>query len=223
MKLPRLLALVCALTLLPSLARAETLAPPFLLDASFGFGFEPHDRQPVSCSSDKGQQCELLLTFDVQAEALWRGFIGPGLGLFVSQGTPVQVNGMDAQGKPLPAFGDRISVAAAVAVRPFAPLTWRRGDGYLMRLLAGFELQLGPSIEYARTALASATNVGFHFATSLDVPLYGANTRGGLAIRLSVRVMASPDASFNQQPGGNFLVVEPGTATQLFAGLAYFL
>jgi hypothetical protein len=222
LKLPRVLAL-SALVLVPSLARAETLAPPFLLDASFGFGIEPHDRQAVSCSSDKGQQCDLLLTFDVQAEALWRGFIGPGIGLFVSQGTPVQVNMTGADGKPLPSFGDRVSVAAAVAVRPFAPLSWRHGEGYLMRLLAGFELQVGPSIEYARTALASATNVGFHFAASLDLPLYGANTRGGLALRLAVRVMASPDANFNQQPGGNFLVVEPGTATQLFAGIAYFL
>jgi hypothetical protein len=206
-------------------ARADYLAGSFLLDASFGFGTEPHTRQTFECSRLQGSgpqavevtapQCNQVLAFDVTAEALWHGLVGPALGLFVANGVPVST---------VPAFGDRISTVLALGVRPLAPLWLTFGDSWATRLAAGLALQAGVSVEHATTATDSATNYGLHAAAWLDVPLVGANTRGGLALRLSARFLWSPEA--NLQPatqGGGFQVVMPGTAFQFYGGIAYYL
>ena len=77
-------------------------AGPVLLDLSLGFGFEPHDRASAMCShrplptaQDRNPavisnpQCNLVLTFGVGAEALWRGFVGAAVGLYAAEGSPV--------------------------------------------------------------------------------------------------------------------------------------
>ena len=220
----RLLALLFALALAPSTARAEYFAGSFLIDANFGFGIEPHTRQAFECSRMMGQgataedvsapQCNQVLAFNVGAEALWHGLIGPALGLYVANG--VQVSSA-------PAFSDRISTVAAVALRPLASLWLTYGDRWLTRLAAGFGLQLGVSVEHARIATDSATNLGFHAAAWLDVPVWGGSARGGLAVRLAARLLVSPSAQFIPQQGGGFQIDEPGTALQLYLGLAYYL
>ena len=167
--------------------------------------------------SASNPQCNLVLTFGVGAEALWRGFVGAAVGLYAAEGSPVQV--VDA-----PSFGDRISTTLAVAIRPLAPLAWRHGDGFGWRLAAGLGLQAGLSIELARTSLDQQTSVGFHGAALLDVPIYGGATMGGLALRLSGRVLVTREArlAFDTNKGV-FLVDEPGTALQLLVGFAYYL
>lgn len=218
-------SLVLALLLLtPALARAEYFAGSFLIDASFGVGIEPHTRQPFECSRAQGAgkdamevsapQCNQVLTFGVGAEALWRGLVGPALGLYVAEGAPVS---------SVPAFADRISTVAALALRPLAPLWLSYGDRYWTRLAAGLGLQMGASIEHARVATGSGTNVGLHLAAWLDVPLWGANARGGLAVRLAARFLWSPEVRLAPQDNGNFQVVMPGSALQLYGGLAYYL
>jgi hypothetical protein len=226
-------ALAAALACSPVAARADYAAGSFLIDASFGVGVEPHDRQQVQCSKLMGSgstaeqvsvpQCNMVLTFGVTGEALWRGLVGFGLGLYAAEGTPVQVSGNDAQGRALPSFGDRISTVVSAAARPLAPLVLYFGDRWLTRLAAGLGVQLGASVEHARTALDSSTKIGLHVAASLDVPLYGANSRGGVALRLAMRLLVSPEAQFLPQPMGNFQVDVPGTAVQLYAGFAYYL
>ncbi|MSP63598.1 MAG: hypothetical protein EXR72_25285 [Myxococcales bacterium] len=224
----RAVSLAAALILVAAApARAEYFAPPFLIDTSFGFGIEPHDRAPTQCSKRVTTggvtetvgvpQCNLVLAFGVGVEALWRGLIGVGIGLYAAEGSPVQVVNK-------PSFGDRVSVPLAVAVRPFAPLSWRRGDGFAWRLLAGVGLQVGVSVEHTRTALETQTTAGFHGALLLDVPLHGGNTLSGLSLRLSARILATRDAQLvKDERTGAFAVDQPGTAVQLMAGIAYYL
>ncbi len=205
-------------------ARAEYFAGAWLIDASFGVGVEPHTRQPFECSRTQGSgkdaaevsapQCNEVLAFGVSAEGLWHGLIGPAIGLYVAEGAPVSAT---------PAFADRISMVAALALRPLAPLWLAWGDSFWTRLAAGLGLQMGLSVEHSRIALDSDTNLGLHIAGWLDVPLYGANTRGGLALRVAGRFLWSPEVSFLPQQGGGFQIVMPGTALQVYAGLAYYL
>lgn len=205
-------------------------APPLLVNAGLGFGIEPHSRAPIECSKTMVAQgggatevavpqCNMVLTYAIGGEALWRGFLGPAAELVVAEGTPIEP-GADANNKPIPAFGDRISIVLAVAVRPLAPLSWHH-SGWWRRLAAGLGVQVGLSVEHTRVTLDSQTNAGLHLQAHLDVPLWRANTERGLSLRLAVRVLVSPEAVF--QLGKDASVDEPGTAVQLFAGLAYYL
>jgi hypothetical protein len=217
-------------------ARAER--PDWLMNVGVGFGIEPHQRVSPACTKSSTNQmngqtetvrvpdCNLVLAFGVGGELLWRGFLGLGLGLYASEGAPVEVASDAKTGLP-GSFGDRISLALAVAVRPLAPLAWKMDGQWGARLLAGFGLQVGVSLEYARSSLDSALNLGFHGEAFLDLPVWGAGTRGGVAVRLAARVLASPDVSMsfvqpNQNEAGFYQVREPGTAAQLLAGVAYY-
>jgi hypothetical protein len=219
---------------LPAASRAdealELRAPPLLVDAGIGFGIEPHTRQPIACSrttSVQGggamdvpvPQCNMVLTYAIGGEALWRGLVGAAAELVAAQGSPIQP-GADANNKPIPAYGDRISIVLAAAVRPFAPLAWHH-SGWWRRLAAGFGVQVGLSVEHTRVTLDSQTNAGLHLQAHLDVPLWRANTERGLSLRLAVRVLVSPEVVF--QLGKDASVDEPGTAAQLFAGFTYYL
>lgn len=223
---------IFGLVALGGAARAEPRARPFVVNAWLGAGIEPHDRAPAECSRQLMQsgtttemgvpQCNLVVTFGVSGAVLWRGLVGLGLGLYAAEGSPIQVMGNDGQGRPLPSFGDRVSVTVAAVVRPLAPLAWRT-PRYWTHLASGLGLELGGSVEHARTALESATQLGLHLGLLLDVPVYGTPMSGGLALRLSARALVSPEARFGLQQAGNYQVVEPGSALQLFAGLAYSL
>ena len=203
------------LLLAPTAARAEGYAPPFLLAGSVGFGLEPQGRVPASCGNP---QCHLF-AFAIGVEVLWRGLVGPALSIYTTEGQPLVVE--KERGA---SFGDRLSVPLGVAVRPLAFLAWRRGDGYLWRLLAGLGLQVGAALEQGRTALESKLSVGFHGAASLDVPIWGGGSTGGVTLRLQGRLRAGADARllFDER-SQTYQVIGPGTAAQLLVGLAFYL
>ena len=166
---------------------------PLLLQAHLAAGLEA---QPFKCNASAAT-CRIP-AFHVGGTILWRGFIGASLGLSASEGSPL-IPGVDSQ----PAFGDRISTSLALAVRPIAPWAWKRGDGWVTRFLAGVGVEAGPSIEYLRTSSITlpgcglqATKVqpGGHFAASLELPLLGNAASGWLALRVTARVIVSPEA-----------------------------
>lgn len=166
---------------------------PLLFQAHLGAGLEV---QPFNCNA-AAATCRIP-AFHVGGTLLWRGFLGASLGLSASAGSPL-IPGDEAQA----AFGDRISTSLALAVRPIAPWAWKRGDGFVTRLLAGVGLEAGPSVEYLRTSSITlpgcslpATKVqpGGHVAASLELPLLGNLQGGWLALRVTARVIISPEA-----------------------------
>ena len=218
---------------LGQLARIHSLqfrAQPVLLSIDIGVGLEPHDNG-VMPGDSTSEITNSPIAFHVGGEALWLGVVGPALGLYASEGAPVLVPSNN--GNPRPSLGDRVSVVGALALRPLAWLAWRRGDSWVSRLAAGLGVEVGVSEEITRTSLDTGLSLGFHGMLFAEVPLYGGGSMGGLALRVSARLLVSHDqllACKTPPPSGQSCspqytpqIVEPGVAAQLFAGFAYYL
>jgi hypothetical protein len=211
----------------PSLEVAEQAAPPerrpvffagrVLLDAHLGVGVEPHYQgTPIA--------------FGVGGEALWRGLLGVGLSLYTSEGSPILPD------HDWPKLADRISVAGALALRPLAPFGWSRGDGWLARFLGGFGVQVGPSVEYFRTASLAISGCpvdttavlgALHLQASLEVPLLGDASTGWVSLRVEERIVVGGDRDIAPQRVGQngctAAVHENAVASQVLFGLAWSL
>jgi hypothetical protein len=174
---------------------------PYTLDVGVLLGAEPQSRgTPIA--------------FGIESEVLWRGLIGPSLGLFASEGSPIPPT-QSASGAQ-PSLGDRISVPIALALRPFATVAARR-PGWGGQLLAGVGVQLGIAIEHVRSSDDSDTTAGLHLALNVDVPLWGGPLKGGVALRLYGRLSVAREMHIDQS-----LIVEPVASVQLLAGLCYY-
>ena len=222
--------LTVALASLPSLARADALAElhatqyhaaPWLIVASVGMGVEPHDGILDSSHSP--------IAFTLAGQALWHGWVGPAIGLYTSEGSPVVA--MSGQ----PSFADRVSLVAALAVRPLAFLAWGRGDDFAGRLAAGVGVELGISEELTRDSLELSHALGLHALLSMELPIWGGASVGGLTLRAAGRLVYtdaqcfSPDAMassaecFGLDATKHKVIVEPGTALQFLFGFVYYL
>lgn len=201
----------------------------WMLHAHLDAGAEPHP--DFACGSGDAATCSVV-AFGVGGQLLWRGTLGFGLGLYVAQGSATLA------GKDQLAIGDRISGPVSLAVRPLGARPLTHGDTFVNRLLAGISIEVGPALEYRRSSGTPLRppctipgvdyTVAFHGALSVDVPLLG-NTQGGwLALRLAGRVTAGPSSELaptqsSTDPECRAQVHIPGVATQLFAGLSYYL
>jgi len=203
----------------------------WLINAHVAGGVEPNR---YHCSA--GTSTCTVAAFGVGGQMLWRGFLGFGVGLYASSGSPLVAGTIpQADGSTVtePSLGDRISVAGALALRPLAPLAWSLGDSWGSRLMAGFGIEVGPSVEYTRTSStttpgcaipSSNLGVGFHGLASLDVPIVGDTRSGWLAVRVAARLLAGPDAFLAPQSTACVAqVTEPGVSSQLLIGFGYYL
>jgi hypothetical protein len=174
---------------------------PLMLQLHALIGVEPHDRgTPVA--------------FGAGAELMWHATVGGFAALLASEGAPIvppTTNGVQQ-----PAFADRISVPFGLATRPFGAFGVAR-ESWFGRLLAGFDVQLGITVEYLRTSDDSATTAGLHAALALDVPVWGGPKQGGVAIRLAARFLFTPEIYLD-----NRSVFAPIASAQVFGGLAYY-
>jgi len=206
----------------------------WLLTVDLGAGLEPHIP-----SSSSGYPIGMPPAFTVGGAALWRGLVGPALALYSSEGVALTA------GFDLPGLADRVSAVFAVAVRPLAPLAWRAarsGDAYLARFLDGVGVEIGPSVEYYRSASidptktvngmsvpacpdvpSEATHGALHVALTLEAPLGGSARTGWVAVRGTARFIVSDEARLAPTPTCQPQVVERGAASQLLVGLAYYL
>lgn len=221
-------SLVALLLVLVGTARAQEESPgrahahkfradPLLVDVAFAVGLEPQDR-----GGDAPLILRSPLCFHFGGEALLRGLVGPALGVYASVGSPVAA-GKDERGVQQPSLADRISVVAAVAVRPLGWLAWRRDDDWASRFAAGLGLQLGVAAEVTRTSLELVAAPGLHALLSLDVPIWGGGSVPGLVLRLAARLLVTKEQQLAPDTMGKPQVVEPGVAVQVFGGLAYYL
>jgi hypothetical protein len=174
----------------------RTATWPYTLDLHVLVGAELHSQgQPIA--------------FGIGAEALYHGWIGLFTSLLGSEGTPIIVGAGKAN------LADRVSVPFGFAVRPFGRAAMRH-DSWGWRLAAGIGLQAGVSIEHLRVNDADATTAGMHLQLSVDVPLYGGPTKGGVAIRAAGRLIVTPEVHLDKDA-----IQEPITSGQLFVGIAY--
>jgi hypothetical protein len=210
-----------------------------LLTVHLSVGVEPHLPSPTS-----GFPMGTPIAFGLGGEVLWRGLVGVGLSLYSSEGVAL------TPGFMLPGLADRVSVVAALALRPLAPLAWREarhGEARLARFLEGVGVEIGPSVEYYRSASldlfttvngmrvlqcpdirTDAVRGAFNLGLSLEAPLAGSAHTGWVALRASGRMIATSEAQLGPQlvqPGNQCraLIVERGLAAQILIGIAYYL
>jgi hypothetical protein len=163
------------------------------------------------------------MAFGVAAEALWRGRVGGFAAVLSSEGTPIlaQPTGRIVNGMPenAPSLGDRISVPFGVAYHPFTTLA-PHANPYIRQLLAGIGVQAGITVEHVRTSDDSQTVAGFHGAVSVEVPIFGGPTAGGVTIKVYGRLLATQeiklDTKITQQ------VDEGPVSGQFYGGLCYY-
>jgi hypothetical protein len=174
---------------------------PLVTGISVLMGVEPHDRGNPAA-------------FGVGAELLWKARIGGFVALLASAGTPIVPPTVD--GVQQPALGDRISVPFGLAGRPLAPFA---GDPrrWGNRLLTGIDVQLGLTVEHVRTSDENATTAGLHVGLAVDVPLYGGPIQGGVALRVAMRGLFTPEIWLD-----NRSVFSGVASMQVFGGITYY-
>ena len=69
-----------------------------------------------------------------------------------------------------PGLGDRVSVSAALALRPLAPIVWRGHDSWVARFLYGVGVELGVRTFAGRLSLTATGNAHSQWPT-VDVDL----------------------------------------------------
>jgi hypothetical protein len=138
----------------------------------------------------------------VEGLLLWRGRVGLAFGVFSVAGQAAQA----PQGQTAAAFPDRVSVPILVDFRPLSFLLSKQ-SGYLSRVMHGFRIALGPSVEIARTSADSSimwgerigqpakSLLGAQFSLDGEVPL--SRRSSGLSLRLSARVLYAPIVVLN--------------------------
>lgn len=195
----------------------------------------------------------MLFAGGLEASFLWRGRIGAALGLWSVAGQASVAMKPSPDAPDPPGFPDRVSVPLLLDVRPLAFLSAASNRGYLASFLHGVRLGLGPSFELVRTSQASSLNwgdligsrarasLGMHASFDVEAPLYAVpdEVRGGLSLRLSVRVLYVPIVTL-KSPNGSMTFSQPielpadeedatdrfhglGVRTQLFLGLVYYM
>jgi hypothetical protein len=186
-----------------AVTESRTFTWPWTLDVHVLVGAELHTvGQPIA--------------FGLGAEALYHGWLGMFVSLLGSEGTPILVGGTQS-------LADRVSVPFGFAVRP-AGREAQHHTSYGWRLLGGIGLQAGISIELLRVSDNGVTTAGLHLQASIDVPLYGGPTTGGLALRAGARLIVTPEETFDQMVQGGKVVAavhEPIASGQIFVGIAY--
>jgi hypothetical protein len=186
-----------------AITESRTFTWPWTLDVHVLVGAELHSvGQPIA--------------FGLGAEGLYHGWLGVFVSLLGSEGTPV-VTGTTIS------LADRVSVPFGFAVRP-AGRAAQHHTSYGWRLLGGIGLQTGISIEHLRVSDNSVTTAGLHLQASIDVPIYGGPTTGGVALRAGARLILTPEETFDQLVQGGKVVSavhEPIASGQIFVGIAY--
>lgn len=219
-------------------------------------GFQP-DGRPCTVGGQyrtfPGTDTCLLFSGGLDASFLWHGRIGAALGLWSVAGQASVAKMVSPDGPEQPGFPDRVSVPLMLDVRPLAFLVAPDDRSYRARALHGLRLGLGPSFELVRTSLDSSLDwgsrigsparavLGMHASLDGEVPLHAAeDTRSGLSLRLSVRLLYVPIVTLKAPTGGAVasqpvaeeLVADTaaadtfhglGVRAQLFLGLVYYL
>ena len=82
-------------------------------------------------------------------------------------------------------------------------------------------------------AAPGAVAPGAHALLSVELPLYGGASTGGITLRLGARVIVTRDQCFSTDAStveqclaldaSHKKIVEPGTALQVLAGFVYYL
>jgi hypothetical protein len=215
--IPVVKSLATLLVLVSTVARAEypTNAPPLAVqrpltrtwpltvDVHLMVGMEPHAPQGIP------------VAFGIGAELMWQGKLGGFAAVLASQASPilpVTINGvMQAS------LADRISLPFGLVVRPLRLFLEPR-DSWAGQLLDGIGVQLGATVEHLGTSDADTWTGGLHAALSVDVPLWGGPTHGGLALRLLLRGLFTPSVALE----ANKSVREPVASGQFYFGLCYY-
>jgi hypothetical protein len=188
-----------------------------------------------------GSGCALFAA-GIDGSFLWRGRIGAALALSSTAGQAAVPQASEPGADAPPAFPDRVSLALALDVRPLGFFV-RDGDrSYQARLLHGFRLGIGPSLELVRTALDSSIDagvrnrnlpsalIGMHALIDGEIPLL-ADMASALSLRISVRLLYAPQISLNEgsvqsapfTPTTDYEPQGYGLRTQLLFGFVYYL
>jgi hypothetical protein len=183
---------------------ARTFTWPWTLDVHVLVGAELHSvGQPIA--------------FGLGLEVLYHGWLGMFVSLLGSEGTPILIGA--SQGS----LADRVSVPFGFAVRPVGRAAMKH-TSYGWRVLGGIGLQAGISIEHLRVSDNSVTTAGLHLQASLDLPLYGGPTTGGVSLRAAARLIVTPEETFDVVMSSNMLtqaVHERAASGQILVGIAY--
>lgn len=218
-------------------------------------GLQPDERGCTvggSVRNFPGTDSCMLFAGGLEASFLWRGRIGAALGVWSVAGQ-ASVAMKPADAPEPPGFPDRVSVPLLLDVRPLAFLSAANSRGYLASFLHGVRLGLGPSFELVRTSQESSllwgdrigsrarASLGMHASFDVEAPLYAVpdEVRGGLSLRLSVRLLYVPIVTLKSENGSEVfshpIELTPGDETaadrfhglglrtQLFLGLVYYM
>jgi hypothetical protein len=173
----------------------RTFTWPWTLDVHVLVGAELHTvGQPIA--------------FGLGAEALYHGWLGMFVSLLGSEGTPLLIANNQS-------LADRVSVPFGFAIRPIGRAAMKHTN-WGWRLAGGLGLQAGIGIEHLRVSDSDVTTAGLHLQASIDVPIYGGPTTGGVALRAAARLIVTPAVSLD---GG--IIQEPIASGQILVGIAY--
>lgn len=195
----------------------------------------------------------MLFAGGLEGSFLWRGRIGAALGVWSVAGQASVAMKPSPDAPDTPGFPDRVSVPLLLDVRPLAFLSAAGNRGHLAAFLHGVRLGLGPSFELVRTSQQSSllwgdrigsrarASLGMHATFDVEAPLYAVpdEVRGGLSLRISVRVLYVPIVTLRSENGSEVfshpIELTPGdetaadrfhglgVRTQLFLGLVYYM
>lgn len=219
-------------------------------------GIQPDERGCTvggSVRNFPGTDSCMLFTGGLEASFLWRGRIGAALGVWSVAGQASVATKPSPDAPDTPGFPDRVSVPLLLDVRPLSFLSAASSRGYLASFLHGVRLGLGPSFELVRTSQQSSllwgdrigsrarASLGMHATFDVEAPLYAVpdEERGGLSLRLSVRLLYVPIVTLKSANGSEVfsqpIELPPGdetaadrfhglgVRTQIFLGLVYYM